>query len=378
MFNAVLAASDVSNFRFLNEPGPHPVGFRVVQQYDYSRTYEIHMDVAGKQETHEGSRPLQTLIWYPAQQTSSQRITYGAYLALLATEEQFSQMPSEAAETLREKETYYQADADPALPMWAIRDAPPDNRTFPLVLYAPSDNAPAFENADLCEYLASEGYVVIASPSVGARSFNVSGGIEDAEAEAGDISFLIGFAHSIAQVDLSNIALVGYGTGGLANLTVVARDGRISALIALDVSNPVFSIPTKTSNHVRPHNTKIPLLLFVRGEITIGTIDKGKFEASGVLLDEMAHSDVYAVRMDELGRGGFSSMQLRSPAYWKRQPPQVYSPQEMLESYGWMARYLLAFLNWTFKHDTSAQMFLKSELPPRTGPRVVRRGSSPD
>jgi hypothetical protein len=78
-------------------------------------------------------------------------------------------MSSEAADTLRKEETYYQADADPALPMWAIRDARPDNRVFPLVLYAPSNNAPAFENAGLCEYLASEGYVVIASPSIGVK-----------------------------------------------------------------------------------------------------------------------------------------------------------------------------------------------------------------
>lgn len=39
-----------------------------------------------------------------------------------------------------------------------------------MIVYAPSVNAQSFENIEFCEYLASYGFVVIASPSMGASS----------------------------------------------------------------------------------------------------------------------------------------------------------------------------------------------------------------
>lgn len=51
----------------------------------------------------------------------------------------------------------------------AVRDAAPASGSFPVVIYAPSYAESAHENLDLCEYLASQGYVVIASRSLGAR-----------------------------------------------------------------------------------------------------------------------------------------------------------------------------------------------------------------
>src|SRR5688500_13972920 len=39
---------------------------------------------------------------------------------------------------------------------------------FPVIVYGPSCNAPAFENHRMLEWLASQGYVVVASPSWGA------------------------------------------------------------------------------------------------------------------------------------------------------------------------------------------------------------------
>ena len=46
-------AGDTTGFRFLQQLGPFDVGLRVVQQYDNSRSFG------------DGSRPLQTLVWYP-------------------------------------------------------------------------------------------------------------------------------------------------------------------------------------------------------------------------------------------------------------------------------------------------------------------------
>jgi hypothetical protein len=42
------AAQDVSLFRFTETPGPHAVGLKGVEQYDYSRTYRARIDESGK------------------------------------------------------------------------------------------------------------------------------------------------------------------------------------------------------------------------------------------------------------------------------------------------------------------------------------------
>ena len=44
------------------ETGPHHVGLRVVEQYDYSRTYRHFIADLGKPFQGERARPLQTLI----------------------------------------------------------------------------------------------------------------------------------------------------------------------------------------------------------------------------------------------------------------------------------------------------------------------------
>jgi hypothetical protein len=52
------------------------------------------------------------------------------------------------------------------VPLWAVRDSQLAKGRYPVLIYAPSDSSVSWENADLCEYLASHGYVVLASPSL--------------------------------------------------------------------------------------------------------------------------------------------------------------------------------------------------------------------
>jgi hypothetical protein len=75
------ALSQFSPFQFLQKPGPYPVGLKVVNQYDPSRKFPVTPD---RPEAHgrQGSRPLQTLIWYPALQSSSKPMTVEDYVEL--------------------------------------------------------------------------------------------------------------------------------------------------------------------------------------------------------------------------------------------------------------------------------------------------------
>jgi len=77
-----------SNFTFSVTFGQHPIGFRIVHQYDYSRVYKPAFDWR-ESATGERARPIQTLIWYPRCRILQLADAYGRYLELFATEENF-------------------------------------------------------------------------------------------------------------------------------------------------------------------------------------------------------------------------------------------------------------------------------------------------
>lgn len=62
------AAAPVSS-GLIPEAGPHAVGLRIVQQYDYSRVLEPQVDAFGKAGPAAPGRPIQALVWYPAKRT---------------------------------------------------------------------------------------------------------------------------------------------------------------------------------------------------------------------------------------------------------------------------------------------------------------------
>jgi dienelactone hydrolase len=149
-----------------------------------------------------------------------------------------------------------------AMPLWAVQDAPPESGRFPLVVYAPSFSAMSWENADLCEYLASHGYVVVESPDMGATTRNMTGDLTGIDAQARDISFLIGYGQTLPNTDISKVAVAGFSWGGISNLFAVARDSRIDALIAFDGSMRYFPGLVRQAADVHPDDDHPAAFLF--------------------------------------------------------------------------------------------------------------------
>ena len=168
-----MSAHAADTFTFANPPGPHAVGVKVVQQYDRSRLYKTAVDqYTGEPARGERARPIQAIVWYPAD-GGGKRVSFRDYLETAATEDDFGRG---RAEVKRLTEASIDAGAgtrraallrDLARPMLAVRDARPREGSFPVAIYAPGFFANAIENADLCEYLASHGYIVLSSPSLG-------------------------------------------------------------------------------------------------------------------------------------------------------------------------------------------------------------------
>jgi dienelactone hydrolase len=368
------AGADES-FRLDANPGPYAVGLRVVEQYDYSRGYRSAFGELGKPYMGERARPLQTVIWYPATKEGGATLTVRDYLHLWATETSFGD-PRIAPEAKN-----WIAALTPALDthVWAVRDAKSASGRFPVVIYAPGASDMAWENADLCEYLASFGYVVIATPSFGVASRSMTTDVAGANAQASDISFLLGFARTLPNADTSAVGVAGDSWGGMAGLFAAARDNRIAALVALDGSTRYYPGVPKLAGDVHPEHMTIPFMYFMQGDYSIEDRERfGNHELRDgpSVLSEWADGDLIVVHMLGMAHASFCSMWQRREDYWRAYgaspwQPGDYGREDAITGYAWVAKYTLKFLDAYLKHDSDALRFIKASPAQNGLPRHV-------
>lgn len=362
LFLASTLGHAASVFEFPLAPGPLPVGLRVVQQYDHSRVFLGDVDpVTGRATRGERARPIQTLVWYPAA-ASGKAMRYGDYLQLIGTELDFALGKEEAraaADAVVKEE--YLSESGPEQgrqvlegAMRARRDAPSRPGSFPVVIYVPSISAPAAENADLCEYLASHGYIVIASPSVGPRSRMMPSDLEGAQTGADDIAFLVRYAHSLPHADPARIGVAGFSWGGISNVFAAARDSRIKALVNLDGSVRYYPDLVAAAKYVTPERIAAPMLyVAARPASREDFANTGKPVHS--FLNDIKYADLYKLTMYPMEHFAFSSTYLRfaSEARFNQ-----YPRSEVNRAYGWTVTYVKRFLDAYLKDDGAARSYL--------------------
>ena len=184
---------------------------------------------------------------------------------------------------------------------------------FPVVIYAPSFTSWSWENVDLCEYLASYGYVVVAGPGMGERSRESTHDLSGVTAQASDVSFLIGYAASLPNTDMAEVAAMGSSWGGLADLFAASRDNRIKALVSFDGSERYFPGLVEASKSVHPDQMTVPLMYFEEGDQSLEDQDRlnSRFHAEGrSVLNQWTHGDLITVRMLGLFHPEFCSIGL--------------------------------------------------------------------
>lgn len=356
-----------SHLTRLDPLGPHAVGLRVVEQYDATRSYKGVIDiVTGLPTTGERARPVQTWIWYPAAATTAPAMRAEDYLRRGASDDDFSPPPAERAQLaerfVRERVARLSPDrrqAELAAPMLAHADATPSAGPFPVVIYAPSFGAWAFENADLCEYLASQGYVVIASPSVGPAGREMTDTLEGAEAQAADIAFLIGYARSLPQADIHRLAVAGFSWGGLANVLAAAKDSRIQALVSMDGSVRYWPALLKEAPYATPARVTAPMLYLAARPREIEELAPG-LDKDTSFLNRMVHADVYRLTLhpfEHSNFSGFFGQRLLTDGEYGD-----YDARELSTAHAWMETYVSRFLDAYLKQDATARAFLQQPV----------------
>jgi hypothetical protein len=355
---SVFAVSQPSSFRFLQKPGPYPVGLKVVDQYDRSRPYPAPSRYPSNSPVGEIGRPLQTLIWYPSLKSTGEPMTVGDYTQLADTEIRFN-APDEKENRWR---SLLKASSD--IPLWAVREAKPAKMRYPVLIYAPSDSSVSWENAELCEYFASHGYVVLASPSIGVSTRYMTDDLQGSNAQARDISFLITYAGSLPNTDLSEVAVVSWSWGGISSLFASARDPHINALVEMDGSMRYYPGLVKRAGDVHPGRMTIPLLCFTRN-VSLEDLENDDVSPADKdgpnVLNAWIHGDLFNVNMLGMAHPEFSSMFQRRESAQRFAENQVadYGREDANMSYAWVALYTLNFLEAYLKHDASAKAFLK-------------------
>jgi dienelactone hydrolase len=364
-------ASAQSHFTRTNPPGPYPVGLRVVEQYDLSRGYRSATDpYTGEATSGTRARPVQTLIWYPAENGTGVPMNAGNYLRMGATPDDFRITPAERS---RLEAGYVEgrvsalspqrAQTELAAPMMARRNAIATAGKFPVVIYAPSYRGPAFENADLCEYLASHGYVVIASPSTGQGPNGMNDDLEGVEAQVGDIQFLIGYAHGLPQADTDHLAVVGYSWGGLANVMAAAKDSRIDALVSLDGSVRSYPDVIEQSRFLTPDRVTAPILYVAATPRDLEDLP-ADMNRDRSFLNRIKYGDLFRVTLAPYVHPNFSVM--LGQRFLPESGYGNYDGDELSAANGWLETYVRHFLDGYLKGDAAGRAFL--ELPAaRTG-----------
>jgi pimeloyl-ACP methyl ester carboxylesterase len=248
-----------------------------------------------------------------------------------------------------------------------VRDASLEMGRFPVVIYAPSFTSWSWENADLCEYLASYGYVVVASPGMGEKSRESTHDLSGVSAQASDVSLLIGYASSLPNTDMTKVAAMGFSWGGLADLFAASRDNRIKALVSLDGSERYFPGLVEASKTVHPDQMTIPLIYFEEGDQSLEDQDRlnSRFHADGPsVLNQWVRGDLITVRMLGLFHPEFCSIAYRNEELWEKELPNLqvadYNRADGLIGYSWVMRYTRAFLDFQLKQDAQAGAFLKA------------------
>jgi hypothetical protein len=140
----------------------------------------------------------------------------------------------------------------------------------------------------------------------------MTGDLSGIEAQARDITFLAGYAATLPETDMSEIAVGGFSWGGISNLFAASRDSRIKAFFALDGSMRCFPGLIKHSGYARPDQMRIPLLFFTQGDSPLEDQEKMLNDPDRVsgrnALNAWTQGVLITVRMLGMTHGEFSSM----------------------------------------------------------------------
>ncbi|MDC8004553.1 hypothetical protein POV27_10880 [Aureisphaera galaxeae] len=230
------------------QPGPYYVGYTTHFLYDRSRPAIPYSDWNGQlfpNDETEG-RQMQVNVWYPTNSgIAKDQMIYGDYIDLNSRKLDFSPLSEsqivfsdgqivEKINALGGNGNFTIEDLSQlrTLKSFAIKDAEPTSGKFPLVVF-PNGMSP-MAHSIMCEYIASQGYVVASTTLKGAHASAEDISSQGLETAVMDLDFAISFLANLPQVDSHKIGLIGNAINSSQITAYQNRNANVDCLISLD------------------------------------------------------------------------------------------------------------------------------------------------
>ncbi|TRZ45108.1 prolyl oligopeptidase family serine peptidase [Robertkochia solimangrovi] len=343
------------------DQGEYRVGFRHYTVLDSTRTYRRAYEYSNSTMP----RPVPVSIWYPSIETTENVPVLKVldYFEILKEEEEWEYLPDEYlldwfyyANTPSNQE--HLQESTHAYPNTPIADG-----RFPVIVYTPSFQASSIENFALCEYLASHGYIVIASPSRGTTTRWFSNNLaQEMETQARDVALLISEIGKYPMADYARIAVAGFSFGGLSNMIAQNQHAKIKAVLSLDGTERYQYALLRESPYFDPEKIRVSYFHMAQKEIPEEVLLEDAISpdlnTDFQLYDRIANSTVYRLRFHDLTHSYFSTLGV---LFAERDPRQDKSDAEIMASYKWAMRYSLNFFDAILKKEEAALRFIENK-----------------
>lgn len=349
-------------------PGPYAVGFRSEWRFDVSRTYRSATSLNATYGEAKSPRPILVNVWYPSRPGTGVAMTHASYFDIAAASPvQVVGLASALSAYARDIAAAYTLDAPLAEltdedrraavalfshPIAPRRNADAAGGRFPLIIYHPGYGSSFEDNAVLCEFLASQGFVVVSSAFIrrDGESFN----IDAAEGSLADIGFLISTASGWPNVDWSRIGLVGHSGGAHTALRYQASgQSAVDAIVSLDTTQDSHNVSNPAWSHVA-------IVLGNLEYMTTPALIAAPPTAFYQLAERMDQADRFLVTVPELEHNDFISQ--GTLATEAATPAKPGAPR-VRDQYDRLVRTVLTFLNAELRGDQTAMTRLTDSTP---------------
>jgi dienelactone hydrolase len=265
--------------------GHFGVGFRAVYQADPARSYDPDYPTPGRTAAKK-ARPIFAAIWYPAPSGEGKSMLHRDYLRAVTLDSGAPDLAQRLRIHTRDQASLYMLgkeyedlttedrarwDGLLSTPVYAVLNAPAAEGKFPVILYHPGLGGTYEDNAVLCEFLASHGYIVISSAyqSADSSSLNIDG---DLETSLADLAVLLRFAATLPFADPERVAAIGHSYGAQAVIAWRALpNSTLDAVVFLD-SNVLYvgldapQFPAIKAAVARNPKSAVPVIFFADRE----------------------------------------------------------------------------------------------------------------
>jgi hypothetical protein len=340
--------------------GNFPVGFSSTVALDYAQNYPYCLDSTVQIKKYP--KPLIINTWYPAvASATSKPMARKEYFSFQSSDKNIVQWVNsyrDYTENTAIQEWFGKKKSDLSAPeqlllneflnakTTAVKNIQAAKGKFPLIIYHQGAGASFEDNAILCEWLASQGYVVIGCSFQSADGEKLAS--HGQEESLKDVAFLLSFAQKLSNVDWMHAAMIGHSLGG-QTINYIAAQGNMpfDAMVSLET----------TQEYYIGEMGMWPFITYVTDnaqKVNGAFLFASKPYAIHDAADKMINADRYYLTIPDIEHNDFISQGIQKK-YLKqardKTPEAVKAFQLVNEQYTTLCTYVLSFLNKQLKDD---------------------------